>query len=186
MPFYQNNDEQLFIDTGKGRSVTLILRGETMDISALRLLWHNQGQVVRDQNRIGQFEKQLEDLDLTDEQYESITKRIEALQAKPDGLTLLVDLVHRTAKGWTDYFSDPEAEKRGEVLPFTKENIERMGPGALTVISKKLAAHFGLNSTGEEDEPGEAKGRLPEHLQLTNKAVGDSPTGTANSVSTEF
>lgn len=186
MSLYQNNDEQLKVDVGKGRSITLVLRGETMDIAGLRLLWHNQGQVTRDQNRIAQLEEQLADANLPDEQYEAITARIKSLQEKPDGLTLLVDLIFRSAKGWTNYFADAEAETRGEVVAFTKENIERMGPRALTVISRRLAAHFGLNSMGEEDEPGEAKGRSPEPLQLMSKAVGDSQTGIENSVSTEL
>src|SRR3990167_3128106 len=131
MPFYQEDADTLTIDCGKGRSITLVLRGGTMDIAALRLVMHSQNQVSRDQKRIAQFEEQLTKSDLSDAEYDSLTTRIKALEEKPDGMTVLVDHIFKSAKGWTDYFANAEAEKRGEIMVFSKDNIEKMGPGAL-------------------------------------------------------
>lgn len=188
MSFYQQNDEQLKVDLGKGMSITLILRGETLDIAALRLLWHNQKQVMRDQGRIAQFEKDLEKEELSDEEYDSINGRIKALEGKADGLSVLVDQAYGCLKspGWTDYFESKDAEQRGVVVPFSKQAIESMGPGALLKITRALASHLGLNELAEDAEPGEAKGTSHERLQLAGAIPSNTQIGIPNSVSTEL
>ncbi len=186
MPFYLEDSETLTVDCGKGRSITLVLRAGTLDVSAVRLLWHSEQQVRRDQNRIQQFENDLKTPGLSDAEYDSITTRIKSLEDKPDNLNVLVDQIFKCVKGWTDCFANPDAEKRGEVEPFTKENIEHVGPGGLMKITRAIASHLGLNEFSEENaEPGEAKGTSLAPLQLERVVPGNAQTGIDTFATTE-
>lgn len=187
MALYEENDETLTVDCGGGRSITLLLTGDSLNVSALRLLWHKQKQASRDEKRIAQFEKELEREGLTDDEYNSLTERIRALEEKPDNLSMLIDQVYCYIKspGWTDYYPSKQAEERGELAPFSKESIGKMGAKALVVITRALTKHYGLDALAEDAEPGEAEGTSPAPLQLVDAIPSNIPTGIPSSELTE-
>lgn len=182
MPFVLERDDSLLtIEFGQfGDSITFQMREDGGSIQQLRLLTQKQKRATLAADRLERLSEQAKDAKSNSE-YQQINDQIKLLGNEPDAISVLVDMILAGAKGWTDFYADKTAEAKGEVLDFTKENIERLPVKALNKIGLAFVAHYGL--TGDEVS-GEAKGSLPEQSQPMKLEAGSSPIGTENSAAT--
>lgn len=174
MPFYLNDDDAtLHVDFGNGRSLTLKLRAADMDIETIRRLAHQHKQSELINSRIENLENKVKLDNLSAEEFDKVMDELRKLGERPDQLQIMVDYVWGACCGWTDYFANPQAEAKGEVVPYTKENISKMGIGALAKVVTSLQERFNLG-----DDTGKAQTSLPRQSRSEDR---DSLTLTSTS-----
>lgn len=145
MAFYQKeNTGTLTVDFGGGRSLTFITRARNeVDVLTRRDMGLNAKRAVLINRRIERLSARAARGGLENDALQQTQREIEQLRAR-DSVEPLVDYVVYTTTGWTDYFIDGEAEQRGELAPFSKEDIKRMGASALSVVATRLNEQFGI------------------------------------------
>lgn len=146
MPFYQQDeDARMTVDFGGGRSITFKMRGTDLDVESVRRLsaQSQQGQIIS--SRFEVLEARLKSPELKSNEFESTLDEIDKLRKRGDGVTMMVDYIHSAVSGWVDYYTDRKAEERGEVVPYSKENIAKMGIAALGKVVTALNEFFAFS-----------------------------------------
>jgi hypothetical protein len=142
MALYQHEeDARLTVDFGGGRSLTLKMRGTDLDIETTRRLGTQAKKSELVEKRARRLESRAEE-DMKAEEFTGVLDEVEKLQNGSTQVSMMVDYVYASVAGWVDYFATREAEAKGEVVPYTKENIGKMGVGALGKIVVALNGFF--------------------------------------------
>lgn len=142
--YQQEEDARLTVDFGGGRSLTLKMRGTDLDIGTVRRLGAAAKQSEMITERLKRLQERGKGGDLKGTEFDSVMDEVAKLNARGDQITMMVDFVFAAASGWLDNYFDRKAEERGEVLPFTRENIEKMGIGGLSKVVERLNGFFGF------------------------------------------
>lgn len=184
MGMYATSANELTVDFGAGRTVTFRMHAD-VGVDLVRWLRNQVNRIQIANKRADKIEKAATDLsvDASDEQFEKLTSEAELARNRADEVAMCVEYIKRASNGWTDFYEDKAAEDRGELLPFTEENIPRLGLMNLTKVINEFNRHYGL--TAGEETPGEAKGGgLPAPSPQMDKEAGAFQIGTSNSAPT--
>lgn len=180
MPMYATAPNQLMVYFNKTTFLTFKMHAD-LNMDTLRWL---RDQIKRLQvmgARADKIESKAVEQD-DDNQFEQLTNKAGALRSKGgDELDVMCQYIKRACNGWTDYYQDPEAEARGECLPFEESNIARIGVVKLNRIITAFNEHYGLT----EPDSGEAKSESSPALSPQEvRAVGSIPNGISTSAPT--
>ena len=158
--YQQEEDARLTVDFGGGRSLTLKMRGTDLDVQTTRRL----GAQAKKSEIVAKRSARLEERssqDMKAEEFQGVLDEVEKLQGRSDQVTMMVDYVYAAVAGWVDYYASREAEQANQVVPYTKENIEKMGIGALGKIVMALNGFFGFEAEAIDMDPKDSTSLLP-------------------------
>jgi hypothetical protein len=159
------DNDLLPITFSDGDKLTLKLRPNGVTIETSRRLARQNKYTQYIAQQIEKREEKIVSGDLSITELRTLMEEIKELEECPENTGFLVDYVMQAACGWTDYWLNTAAKERGEVLPFTRENVSTIDPTRLLEIVQRLNKHFGWSE--DEEKKAENSSPLPLPLEVT-------------------
>jgi hypothetical protein len=154
MPLIQAQPERVTVHFDNGETLTFKMRPDAVTVDTARRLGLEARRADMVESRVKRLQEKVKSDNLDATEFERVLKELKQLELHPDQLSLMANFIMLASEGWEDYFMTLEDERAGKVIPFTKEQIEKIHPAKLNRIIESFNQYFGYGAEESKKSSG--------------------------------